>query len=307
MDEKVKVKIKIRLDEDGFLGRECPECKAYFKVKPGTGLSIHYHICPYCGHQGQNDKFFTEDQIEYVKSVAIREVVGPVFDDLNRSLRDLEQSTSGGLIQIKVETSGDLFKIKHYQEKILETNVCCDSCGLNFSIYGVFSNCPDCGRLNAKVIFDKSIEVLKKKLELSADNELDILVREDFLRDSLVGAVSSFDSLGKALKNKHKNIFPNKPKNLFQNFIELDNALVNAFKKGIKELLSKEDYEFLFKMFQVRHIYEHTAGVIDDDFIAKLPVFSLEKGRKYKLERFEINDFLDKLSLLVNNIYTEVE
>jgi Zn finger protein HypA/HybF involved in hydrogenase expression len=45
--------------------------------------------------------------------------------------------------------------IKHYQEKILETNIACDNCGLVFSIYGVFSNCPDCGRLNAKVIFEK--------------------------------------------------------------------------------------------------------------------------------------------------------
>jgi len=141
-----KISISINPDNDGFLGRECLKCKEYFKVKPGTGLTIKYHICPYCNYKGNNNEFFTEEQIEYAKSVAIKKSIGPIFDNFHKSLKKLETSTRRGFIQIKVKTSGNLFKIKHYQESILETNVICDNCGLNLSIYGVFSNCPDCGK-----------------------------------------------------------------------------------------------------------------------------------------------------------------
>lgn len=301
------VSVSINPDDEGFLGRECPKCKEYFKVKPGTGLSIKYHICPYCDYKGGNNEFFTEEQIEYAKSIAIKKAVEPIFDNFHKSLKKLETSTRGGFIQIKVRTSGNIFKIKHYQEKILETNVICDSCGLSFSIYGVFSNCPDCGRLNAKVIFEKSIEVLKNKLKLSEDSTVEIPLKKDLLKDSLIGAISAFDSLGKVLRVKHNTKFLSNPKNLFQNFLKLDESLKTFLGKNVKDYLSQQDSDFLFKMFQVRHIYEHNAGVIDDDFIRNLPQFNSQKGRKYKLEKNEVQQFLEKLSRLMQGIYSEVE
>ena len=45
-------------------------------------------------------------------------------------------------------------------------------------------------------------------------------------------------------------------------------------------------------MFQVRHIYEHNMGVIDDDFVRKVPDLGHLKGRKYLLVRDEIEKFL---------------
>ncbi len=302
-----RISVSISPDENGFIGRECPKCKDYFKVKSGTGLPIQQHTCPYCNYTGNNNEFFTEDQIEYAKSVAIKKAVGPILDSFHRSLKKLETSTRGRFIQIKVRTSGNVFNIKHYQEKILETNIICDSCGLNFSIYGVFSNCPDCGRLNAKVIFEKSIEVLKNKLKLSEDSTLEPSLKEDLLKDSLIGAISSFDSLGKILRVKHNTKFLSNPKNLFQNFLKLDESLNTYFGKNVKDYLSQPDSDFLFKMFQVRYIYEHNSGVIDDDFIRNLPQFTAQKGRKYKLNKNEIQQFLEKLSTLMQSIYSEVE
>ncbi|MDD4353584.1 MAG: hypothetical protein PHN56_03945 [Candidatus Nanoarchaeia archaeon] len=302
-----RISVSINSDENGFIGRECPKCKEYFKIKFGTGLPIHQYTCPYCNYTGDNDEFFTEAQIEYGKSVAIKKVVGPILDSFHRSFKKLETSTKGGFIQIKVRTSGNVFKIKYYQEKILETNVICDSCGLNFSIYGVFSNCPDCGRLNAKFIFEKSMEVLKNKLKLSEDSTLESSLKNDLLKDSLIGAISSFDSFGKSLRDKHNTKFLYDTKNLFQNFLKLNESLKIYFGKNIKDYLSQQDSDFLFKMFQVRHIYEHTAGVIDNDFIKKLPQFNLQKGRKYILDKKEILLFLEKLLSLAQKIYLEVE
>lgn len=305
MEEKISV--KIQPDEHGFLGRECPKCEMYFKVKPGTGLPIDYHICPYCNYKGSNNEFFTKEQLEYAKSIAVKKVIDPLLDQFGSSLKKLETSTRGGFIQIKVSSSGSPLRIKYYQEKSLETDVTCDNCGLVFSIYGVFSNCPDCGRLNAKVIFEKSIEASKKKLDLSVQEGIGNDLKEELMKDALLSAVSSFDSLGKALRDKHSSKFPMSPKNLFQNIIELNNALKASFGKEIKDFLSPQDSEFMTKMFQVRHIYEHNAGVLDDDFIKKVPSLAYLKGRKYNLGKQEIDSFLLKILELGKQIYSQVE
>ena len=157
------------------------------------------------------------------------------------------------------------------------------------------------------MIFDKSIESSNKRLKLSEDGSIGEVLRDELLKDALIGAISSFDSLGKALRNKHISKFPTNPRNLFQNFIELDKALYNSFGKHIKDYLSQSDSDFLFKIFQVRHIYEHNAGVIDEDFVNKLPHFKSQKGKKYKLEKSELELFFNKLLELVSKIYHELE
>ena len=72
-------------DENGYLGRQCPraECLGYFKVTPGTGIFGDPHCyCPYCGHKAEQDQFFTDEQIEYAKSVVINRVTSALLKDL---------------------------------------------------------------------------------------------------------------------------------------------------------------------------------------------------------------------------------
>jgi hypothetical protein len=79
------IKIPIQTDEQGYLGRECPisECEGYFKIIPGTGLQgVTDCYCPYCGHKGSQNEFFTKDQIEHAKSIAIRQVTDALVKDL---------------------------------------------------------------------------------------------------------------------------------------------------------------------------------------------------------------------------------
>ncbi|GHO98355.1 hypothetical protein KSF_084030 [Reticulibacter mediterranei] len=189
---------------------------------------------------------------------------------------------------------------------MLETNVTCDSCGLVFSIYGVFSNCPDCGKLNARVIYEKSLDASNGKLILSDDDKIDEHIRADLIKDALVGTVSAFDSLGKALRAKHSTL-PQRPKNLFQNFLELEKALNTVIGKDIAVLVGTGDRDFLFKMFQVRHIYEHNAGVIDADFVGKLPGYANQLGRKFPLKKDEVTLFVSLMRILGDIIYKAFE
>ena len=294
MDKKITVSFPT--DENGFTGRECPKCGKYFKVKFGTGLPTSTCICPYCEHKSDHQDFFTKEQIEYAKSVALKEVLDPELAKLEKSFKNLEHATRGGFIQIKVKTKGMLLRLKRYQERELETHVMCDSCGLEFAVYGVFANCPDCGRLNALVVFSKSIEVSRKQLSLiESIADLESELKEAIFRDSISGGISAFDAFGKALRKSYPSILPNKPKNLFQNLKALSKMLQQHLSLSLGDIIGKKEAEILNRLFQVRHIYEHNMGVIDDDFVKKVPNNHHLKGRKYPLDKSEIQNFLDIL------------
>lgn len=292
-------------DENGLVGRECPSCQMYFKIKPGTGIETTQCICPYCGHKDDYSNFSTEDQNAYAISIATKRILEPLFGDFAKSLKTLERS-SNNFVQFKVDTHTPEFTIKEYQEKTLETNVTCDNCGLVFSIYGVFSNCPDCGKLNARVIYGKSLDVSNKKVMLAGDIALDDDLRLDFIKDALTGSVAAFDSFGKALVEKHTSLTSTMP-NLFQNIRALDRALLVVTGKDISVFLTPADRDFLYKMFQVRHLFEHKAGVIDSKFINAEPSYAGQLGRKYKLSKEELTLFISLMRKLGDAIYKEFE
>lgn len=292
------IKVSLPPDKQGFTGRECPRCRKYFKVKCGTRLPISTCHCPYCDYTGDYNKFSTKEQIEYAKSVAkkqaMEQLVEPEIRKLKRNFKNLEQVTKGRFIQIKVKTRNSpiILPLSYYQEKEVETFVTCDNCGLEFAIYGVFANCPDCGKLNALIVFKKSIEVAHKRIHILNSIKDDVDLQRAILEDALSCGVSAFDAFGKALQLRYPNILSSKPKNLFQNLQILSACLSKSIGKSLPEIIARENFEFLFKMFQVRHIYEHNMGVIDDDFVRKLPNLAHLKGRKYSLEQDEIEQFL---------------
>lgn len=306
MDD-IKLNIPALTDDDGFVGRECPECEEYFKVKFGTGLDTDICICPYCQHENTQDHYYTQGQIKYIESYvrkyAFEQIIKPELSKLDKTFRDLERNSRNSLIQFKFKSNINniRYRIDRYQEKELETNIICDSCNHEFSIFGVFATCPDCKQLSAVTVFKKSIEVIKKKLHISEKLDEKELINS-FLEDALNNSISTFDSLGKALIKKYGDILKSKSLNLFQNIWLLSNTLKNNKGKSIDELIGNDSYEFLIKMFQVRHIYEHNYGEIDAQFVKKLPQFETQLKRKYSLDGDEINRLVDEVKKLGNKI-----
>jgi len=305
MTDKIQISVDIPRDNEGMLGRECLECKRYFKIKPGTGLPTSYCHCPYCDYEGDSDTFWTQEQIDYAESIALKQVykefIKPPLDRLEKSFKELERSSKNSFIQFKVKVTqtGFNFPTKYYTEKDLETRIICDSCGLEFSIYGIFSRCPDCKELNAFVIYSKSLELTSKQLAMFSKPYIPQEIKEQSFSFILTSCVSTFDALGKELKLRFPTIYPSKPKNLFQNLTALDQKLNNYLSTN------HSDFNFLIKLFQVRHLVEHNLGVIDKDFIKKLPEFRKLLGRKYTLTKEELDRFIklmEELGDLIKDI-----
>jgi hypothetical protein len=154
---------------------------------------------------------------------------------------------------------------------------------------------------NALDVFHGSIEVSRKRLKLLA-TIADETLRTALLEDALSAGVASFDALGKTLRRKHPNVLPERPRNLFQNLYALDDALQKAAGSPLSASFPSDDYMLLIRMFQVRHIYQHNAGVVDEHFCRNVPDTRSRRGRKYRLEPTEVSRFLELLRSLASAV-----
>jgi len=303
--------VSVQADRQGYVGRECPKCERYFKVTPGTGLPVQTCICPYCGKKDGNDHFFTQDQIEYAHSLAIRKVE----EELLRSFKSLEfdiKPPSGGFgigASLKVTSTGGPHPIHYYTEKRLETEVLCDRCGLKYAIYGVFGYCPDCGSHNNLVILTANLELIEKMLVLS-EEQTDSALRTKLVENALADCVSAFDGWGRAtvLAFAAKAADAEKAKTVsFQNIGKAAEHVLKHFGLDLRADATASDFEHVSRLFQKRHLIAHKMGVIDEEYVRATGGFSASVGHKVHVDAAELREVFPLLLVLAAALLKHVE
>lgn len=277
--------IPVTADEDGFTGRECPNasCEGYFKIEFGTGLKGEGLpcYCPYCGHTEGHDHFWTKEQIEYAKSVAMRKITDAFHKDLKKlEFNHKPRGASGIGISMKVKP-GRPTPIHYYREQKLETEVVCANCTLRYSIYGVFAFCPDCGQHNSLQILDKNLEVVGKMLDLAAGAEAELA--DKLIENALEDCVSAFDGFGRELCRVHAKRASDPTKAEKISFQNLEGAKTNAsslFGHDLSAAVTPEEWRAASRGFQKRHVVAHKMGVVDQDYLAKTSDPNATVGRK---------------------------
>lgn len=203
MDDHIEIPVSFPTDEEGLTGRECPgeSCLGYFKIEFGTGLpgEVPCH-CPYCGHTADQNEFFTQDQLELIKSTAIKHVMDPFIRDLQRTFKPT-RPRPGDMIHVSMEFKGKPIPLHRYREPELETELICDACSLHYAVYGKFGYCPDCGTHNSLQILQGNLEVVRKILEFAQDGDPDL--QEALIEKALESTVSSFDGFGREVCRAH--------------------------------------------------------------------------------------------------------
>ncbi len=292
------VEVSIPRDEEGYLGRECPQpdCEGYFKIKPGTGLTGENLpcVCPYCGHIGPHDTFFTKEQIEYARSFAIRKAT----EALRKDLKAMEFKTKpagplGLSISMKLQP-GHLPALRHYREKALETKVTCDSCTLDYSVFGVFAYCPDCASHNSLQILRSNLDLIDRQLALAEGIE-EATLRTHLIEDALENCVSSFDGFAREVCSirSSKSTNPKKCSSVsFQNLKRASETLKVLFGIDLCSFVSSSDWETAHVRFMQRHLIAHKAGVIDQRFFDEVGPGHGGVGRKVAVSIGEIRQLL---------------
>lgn len=303
------INISLPTDENGLTGRECPnpECLGNFKVKFGTGLkgeNLPCH-CPYCGQVAPHNKFWTSEQNDYVQSIAMNEVSKALKEFTKDWDRDLRQRSKNSFIKMSMEFKGGHHPIRYYQEKQLETHVVCDACTLEYSIYGVFAFCPDCGLHNSLQFLRKNFELVEKEIKLAQDSE-DKELAKHLIEDALENAVSSFDGFGRAtcLAFSDKASDQDQAKEIsFQNINNAKNRVQTLFGFNMASSMDVNQWDFLVRCFQKRHLLAHTMGVIDEEYIKKANDPKAILGRKIVIAADEVIQLTQILGIVGNDLH----
>ena len=288
-------------DENGFIGRECPVCSRYFKIKPGTGLPHATNCyCAYCGKTGENTDFYTKDQIEFAKSLALREVhrqLGEAF----QGIRTASERQDGFLrltISFKEGSPPGLFR---YREQDLESQTVCDECALEYTVYGVFAFCPDCGAHNSLQIFGKSMDTIEKMLELSSKQSAEI--RTYLVQDALENVVSAFDGFGRecirmVLRSRGISSEPCS----FQNLERAAEWLHRELKVDFKSLVNSNEWQCLVNTFGKRHLLAHSMGVVDERYLRSTNDNAAIVGHKVRIDATEVQRSIELLRRLASGL-----
>lgn len=106
----VSIEMKVPLDSDGFLRRECPNCERQFKLKQVDSNTEtqednndESYYCPYCYESAPLNSWWTKEQLEYAQQLAFKEVMEPGLRSLQRQIESLNSSSS--FVHADVEVS----------------------------------------------------------------------------------------------------------------------------------------------------------------------------------------------------------
>lgn len=306
--------ISIPTDDKGMTGRECPKksCLGHFKVFFRTGLkgADRPCMCPYCGHRGPHDNFYTADQNKYIESVLLREADRELGKMLKKTARRINSRPRGGFgfrINMKV-TSRPSKPVFRYQEPRLETELICDQCTLHYAIFGVFGFCPDCGVHNSRQILDSNLELALKEL-LLAEESSDEALSEYLVSDALENSVSAFDGFGReaAKTYAHKATDPQKASALsFQNLPSAEKKVEQLFGFKLSSGVTGNEWDLLTRGFQKRHLLAHKMGVVDEQYLAAAKDPTALMGRKVKVAAEEVRELIEAVGKLGTHLATSL-
>ena len=295
-----------------MIGRECPDpdCMGYFKIELGTGLEgegLPCH-CPYCGYSDEHNQFYTKEQINYIKSIAMQRISDAFRKDLKKLEFDFRPSGEFGLgISMKVQP-GRPTPVHYYREKQLETEAVCTNCTLRYSVYGVFAFCPDCGQHNSAQILEKNLEVITKMLEMSIDADKEIA--EKLVENALEDCISAFDGFGREICRIHadKATNPNLAANLsFQNLDHAKRNLAQLFNIDLDRGVAADKWKAAVRSFQKRHLVAHKMGVVDTDYVRKSGDLRTVAGQKIKISANEVRDLIGIIGKLARFLAVEIQ
>jgi hypothetical protein len=273
-------------------GRKCPKvnCGGFFKIKLGTGVQepMPCH-CPYCGFSDKHSEFATEDQLEYAKSIAMNKISNALAKDIKAWNQDLRSKSRNSIISLEANFKPKKHPIHYYREEELETLIVCKQCTLVYSIFGIFSYCPDCGDHNSLQILQKNMELIEKELNYANSSE-DKELKVKLIEDSLENCVSAFDAFGRETIKVYSK---GKVDISFQTIHTVKDTIEEKFGINISHPLNPIEWQFVIKLFQKRHLFSHKLGIVDSKYLKITNDPDTMLNRKVPLQQSEVEELIN--------------
>jgi sarcosine oxidase delta subunit len=323
-DDGFTTGVSIPLDEDGYLGRECPACEGPFKIHGDDYEALPEDLvltCPYCGHEEDHSSFLTSAQVKRIEAAAHGIAEQYVHDVLS----DMFGKTFGGPRRrsrrgsfISVETSykpGRPPPIKALPEIVEEQVrrvVQCSACGNRHAVFSASSFCPICGPRPAAETVLEAITAAREALAMEdrlGEDERETLraagVFERFAVDAIESTVSLFEMFAREQFTRRMDDAATHTAgkgNIFQRLDDTTELFSAHTDIDIVELVGDERWERLKRAFARRHVLTHNGGIVDQKFLDRVPDSGLRLGQRLVIRRGDAAQALDDLEAVVRAV-----
>lgn len=323
-DDGFTTGVSIPLDEDGFLGRECPACEGPFKIHGDDYDALPEDpvlTCPYCGHEQDHSSFLTRAQVERVdaavNAIAEQYVHGALNDMLGNAFGGPKQrSRPGSFISIETSyTPGSPPPIKALPEIVEERVrriVQCSSCGNRHAVFSASSFCPICGPRPAAETVLEALTAAREALAMEdrfGEDERETLraagVFERFAVDAIESTVSLFEMFAReqfARRVADAATHSAGKGNVFQRVDDTAALFSEHASVDVVELVGAARWERLKRAFARRHVLTHNGGIVDQKFLDRVPDSGLKLGQKLVIRRVDAAQALDDVEAVVRAI-----
>ena len=166
---------------------------------------------------------------------------------------------------------------------------------MQYTIYGAFGFCPDCGAHNSLQIANANLDLVVRTLDLAKTAPPDVAAK--LVENALEDAVSCFDGFGR----EHCSALPYKIS--FQNIEGARDRLLKESAPDIAAGLDLARWRFVCAQFQKRHLLAHKMGIIDAEFIARTGASPSLLGRKVSISEQEVRALVADLRQIANTLY----
>ncbi|MDX3213972.1 hypothetical protein PV318_00135 [Streptomyces sp. ME02-6991-2B] len=291
----IHMQVSMPLDEDGFLGRQCPTCGLDFRMDGQQYDALPNQLelwCVYCGHHAEHSAFTTPQQRERLLQAARNlgeQLVSNALDDIFRGLSRSTSRRSAVSFSYKSKPSLPRPLPGINEERLIRVRTC-TGCELRYAIFGEHRYCPVCGKLPAATIAFDALQADSVRLDALSDlpHEAQATLREQgvFTRnwvdtiENVVGVVEALaDSAFWTAVANAEDLLRGKG-NIFQRLDDMADLFVSQGYDDLRHRLGPEVWRRLTETWAARHLFTHNDGVVDDRYLNRVPTSTARPGQR---------------------------
>ncbi|MEV4452465.1 hypothetical protein [Streptomyces mirabilis] len=315
LGDSFEMRVSIPSDDNGFFGRQCPECSLVFRMDaqqyeaPPDDLTVW---CVYCGHHAEHSEFMTEQQRDRIMRAADDFAMQMVSQELDEIFGGLARSSRGGSISFSYKEPQPFHPrpLPGIDEEQLVRIRTCTGCQNNYAVFGEHRYCPVCGPLPAPSVAFDALQADTVRLDAleALPSDTKALLREQgvFTRnwvDTVENVVGVVEALGSSL---FRAVVPNADSLLngkgaiFQRLDPMADLIVDAGLSDLRTTLGPRTWQRLLETWAARHVFTHNDGIVDEKYLTRVPGSSARIGQRLVLTDDVCRRALDDAKALCN-------
>ncbi|MEU9283815.1 hypothetical protein AB0D57_03605 [Streptomyces sp. NPDC048275] len=310
--ESFEMRVSIPSDDNGFFGRQCPECSLIFRMDAQQYEALPDDLtlwCVYCGHYAEHSEFMTEQQRDRIMQAAGDFAMQMVSQELDKMFGGLARSSHSDCVSFSYESRPFYPRpLPGIDEERLVRVRTCGGCQNNYAVFGEHRYCPVCGQLPAASVAFDALQADTARLDVleALPSDTKAVLREQgvFTRnwvDTVENVVGVVEALASSLFHAavpNANSLLNGKGAIFQRLDPMADLIIDAGFSDVRTALGPQTWQHLLGTWAARHVFTHNDGIVDAKYLTRVPNSSARMGQRLVLTDADCRRALDDAKTL---------